>query len=187
VQNRSSHRIEFKVVEKQNVDDMGMDQIQGVMEPGSHLPKEGKQPFQDDEGNVDPDMVYCYIEGDVRNRFNGDGYMWLEAQVEGASPSSLKLTVDHDSWGMDDTSPDHDSPVKLVVDVTDDEGMWKIELRVYNNYDTKCWMAQLEDSIKDLPLTKVGIPGTHDSGTYCFDKEKGATFCPVDCWELCRT
>lgn len=175
VQNRSKHRIEFKVVEKNNVDDMGMDQIQGVMEPGSHLPKEGKQPFEDEDGNTDPDIVYCYIEGDVRNRMQRDGYMMLEAQVEGASPSGLKLTVDHDSWGMEDTSPDRDSPVKLVADVSEDEGMWKIELRVYDNYNTSRWMAVLQDSIKDLPLTRVGIPGTHDSGTYCFDKDKGAS------------
>lgn len=175
VQNRSSKTIEFKVVEKHKVGDIGVDQIQGVMKPGSHLPTEGKQPFEDEKGNADPDIVYCYIEGDVRNRFQRDGYMLLEAQVEGASPSGLKLTVDHDSWGMEDTSPDRDSPVKLVADVSEEKGMWKIELRVYNNYDTKCWMAQLADSIKELPLTEVGIPGTHDSGTYCFDRDKGAS------------
>lgn len=101
--------------------------------------------------------------------------MLLEASVEGASSSSLKLTVDHNSWGMEDTSPDHCSPVNLVADVSEEDGMWKIELRIYNNYDTKCWMAQLADSIKALPLTQVGLPGTHDSGTYCFDKKKGAS------------
>jgi hypothetical protein len=76
---------------------------------------------------------------------------------------------------MEDTSPDKDSPVNLIADVMEDDGMWKIELRIYDNYNTKRWMAELADSIKDMPLTQVGIPGTHDSGTYCFDKEKGAS------------
>lgn len=159
VQNRSTHQVELKILEKKNVDDMGIDEIQGVMEPGSHLPTEGKQPFEDDDGNTDPDAVYCYIEGDVRNRLQRDGYMVLEAQVEGHSPSGLRLTVDHNSWGMEDTSPDTESPVSLIADVSEEEDMWKIELRIYNNYDTKCWMAELADSIKDLPLTEVGIPG----------------------------
>ena len=173
--NRSSYRVDLKVREKNRVDDIGIEDIQGSMEPGSRLPVEGKQPFEDEDGNSDPEAVYCYIEGDVRNRLQRDGYIVLEAQVEGGSPSGLRLTVDHNSWGMEDTSPDKDSPVSLIADVTEEEDMWKIELRIYNNYDTKCWMALLEDSIKDLPLTQVGIPGTHDSGTYCFDKEKGAS------------
>ncbi|KAG7372553.1 phosphatidylinositol-specific phospholipase C, X domain containing protein [Nitzschia inconspicua] len=175
IQNRSNKRVEFKVVEKDNVDDMGMDQIQGVMEPGSHLPAEGTQPFEDEDGNADPDMVYCYIEGNVRNRLQKNGFMLLNAIVEGASPSCLKLIVNHNSWRMEDTSPDQNSPVILVADVSEEDGMWKIELRIYNHYNTKRWMAQLESSIKDLPLTQVGIPGTHDSGTYCFDREKGAS------------
>jgi intracellular sulfur oxidation DsrE/DsrF family protein len=85
------------------------------------------------------------------------------------------LCVDHNSWSSEDKSPDADSKVKLVADVDEEDNQWKIELRVYNNYNTKCWMGELAEHITKTPLCRVGLPGTHDSGTYAFDKTKGAS------------
>jgi hypothetical protein len=36
-------------------------------------------------------------------------------------------------------------------------------------------MQVMEDSIGAKRLVDVGLPGTHDSGTYQFDKDKGAS------------
>ena len=178
IQNLSTSKVELKITDRKNVDDMGINDIQGKLGPNSSLPLKGKQPFEDENGNIDESATYCYIEGDVKNRFQKDGYITFEATVVDtpkAKPSSLQIVVDHNSWNTIDITPDHGSPIVLVADVNEDNDMWKIELRVYNNYDTKCWMQQLAEQIQDQPLTQIGIPGTHDSGTYCFDKEKGAS------------
>ena len=52
--------------------------------------------------------TYEYIEGDVRLRIQRDGYFHLEAHVEGSSPSSIQIKVDHNNWWTEDTSPDKD-------------------------------------------------------------------------------
>ena len=64
--------------------------------------------------------------------------------------------MDSDEWWSEDTSPDKSSPVLLVCDVEDDsdDRKTRIEVRVYDNYDSANWMNQLE----------VALPGTHDSG-----------------------
>jgi len=179
IQNKSSTPVKMMVVEGRKVDEAGMDSLQGVVQPGQQLPPagEGETPFG--PGNKGS---YRYIEGDVRFFFQGDGYFHLEAHpVEdggGGSPSGLKLCVDHNSWWSEDKSPDADSPVKLVADVDDDvekKKQARIEIRVFDNYDGKRWMSQMEDSISSAPLCRVKLPGTHDSGTYRFDKDMGAS------------
>jgi hypothetical protein len=168
IQNKSSVDVEIKVVEGRNVDDMGMEKIQGTIAPGDQLPVKGKERF---EGGAQ----YQYIEGDVKFRFQKDGFFHLEAHAKGSSPSCLKLIVDHNSWESEDKSPDTDSKVKLVADVDEEEGEWKIELRVFDNYNGNKWMEELAEDIGETPVCQVGLPGTHDSGTYAFDVDKGAS------------
>ena len=159
------------MVEGRNVDDMGLDKIVGTLPPGKQLPTQGTERFGGG--------IYQYIEGDVKNRFQKGGYFSLEAHPADGSPSSkLSLLVDHDSWEAKDTSHDKESSVKLVADVHEsDKDEFKIELRIYDNYNPSKWMEEYgaKHGLGEKPLSCVGLPGTHDSGTYKFCKEKGAS------------
>lgn len=169
IQNKSKHAVSIQVIEGAKVDDAGMAQIQGDLEPGCQLPTEGEAAFGDERR-------YQYIEGDVRFFFQGDGYFHLEAHPADGSPKSgLKLLVNSNEWWSEDPSPDKDSPVLLVADVDSDADPTRIEIRVFDNYAGNKWMAQLEESIADVPLNRVALPGTHDSGTYNFNGELGAS------------
>jgi hypothetical protein len=172
IQNNSSIEVEIKLVEGRNVDDMGLDQIVGTLSPGEQLPTNGTE--RSGGG------IYQYIEGDVRNRFQKDGYFHLQAHPTDNSPcSKLSLVVDRNSWEAKDTSPDKDSIVKFVADVdeSDEDDNFKIELRVYDNYNASKWMEEYGEKhgLGGKPFCRIGLPGTHDSGTYRFDKEKGAS------------
>ena len=166
IQNKSTHNVTIRVIQGQSVKSSGMNDIQGVIPPGQQLPKNGENKFGG---------VYEYIEGEVRFRVQKDGYFHLEAHVDGSSPSGLMIKVDNDEWWTEDPSPDTESLVNLVADVDEIEGTSKIEIWVYDNVKTSSWMAELQDSIRDTPLCEVSLPGTHDSGTYRFEKEKGAS------------
>lgn len=172
IQNKSRIDVEVKLIEGRNVDDMGLDKIVGTIGPGKQLPKDGGTKFGGG--------VYQYIEGEARNRFHKDGYFEMQAHPSDGSPSStLSLIVDHDSWKAKDTSPDKESSVKLVADVDESgkDGDFKIELRIYDNYNPSKWMEEYgkKYGLGKKPLCRVGLPGTHDSGTYRFDKDKGAS------------
>jgi hypothetical protein len=171
IQNKSHHAVEIKVVQGSNVDETGMNKIQGKIKPGQQLPTQGETPYQDNRR-------YQYIEGDVRFCFQGDGYFHLEAHPTSGGPKSgLKLLVDSDEWWSEDPSPDADSPVLMVADVEKDgpDGRARIEIRIFDNYSGARWMGQLADSIADTPFNRVALPGTHDSGTYAFNDELGAS------------
>jgi hypothetical protein len=159
IQNKSTHDVTISLGSTRGVDDQGLAEIQGPMAPDSALPKGTEATFMGG--------VYQYIEGDVRFRFQKDGYFEFICNIPDSSPSSLHLKVDHDEWWCDDVSPDHDSKVKVVADVNEEEGgTFKIEVRIYNNYKPASWMGDMADKITDTPLSQVGLPGTHDSGTW---------------------
>jgi hypothetical protein len=166
IRNKSTYDVTVELGGRRNVDDVGMDEIQGAIAAGDQLPPLG-------EANVFGG-TYQYIEGDNKFVFQKDGYFQFICNVEGSSPSSLELKVDNDEWWSEDKSPDHDSFVKVVADVDEEEDQYKIEVRIYNNYSGSSWMSELEEHIVDKPLVRVGIPGTHDSGTHQFDEEMGA-------------
>jgi len=173
IQNKSKIPVEMKVREGKKVDEAGMDRIQGVVQPNHQLPPDGtgETPFG-------AGKRYQYIEGDVKFFFQGDGSFQLEAHptTGGGPPSGLKLLVDHDNWWMEDTSPDKGSPVKLVADVDDSlANKTRIEVRVYDNYDSSNWMGEFATYIVDKPLCEVSLPGTHDSGTYKYNAQMGAS------------
>ena len=167
IQNKSEFDVTVEFENLRNVAEGGMDKMQGAIAAGAQLPEEGETKF--DGGQ------YQYIEGENRFFFQKDGYFGVVANVEGSSPSSLYLKVDNDEWWSEDKSPDADSKVNVVADVTEVEGVFKIEIRIYNNYHGNKWMAELAKDIRDTPLCRVGLPGTHDSGTYQFDKDMGAS------------
>lgn len=162
----------MKIAKGRKVDDQGLDTIVGNLGPGEQLPREG-------QGKTRYDGIYQYIEGDVRNRFQKDGSLVLEAHpLDGSPCSKLELVVDHDSWQCRDNSPDRDSKVTLVADVHEVQGdEWKVELRIFDAYNPCKWMEEFgtKHNLGKKPLCQVGLPGTHDSGTYRFDKTKGAS------------
>lgn len=167
IQNKSTYDVTVSIENRRNVDDDGMDQISGDIPAGGQLPSEGETKFGGG--------TYQYIEGDKTFFLQKDGYFELVVNVDGSSPSSLSLKVDCNDWWFEDHSPDHDSFVRAVADVDEEDGTFKIEVRVYNNFKGAKWMEELADDIQDKPLCQVGLPGTHDSGTYTFDKEMGAS------------
>ena len=171
IQNKSQHAVSVQVIEGSKVDETGMNEIQGEIEPGQQLPAEGETPYEDDRR-------YQYIEGDVRFFFQSDGHFHIEAHPTDGSPKSgLKLLVDSDEWWSEDPSPDKESPVLMVADVEGDgpNGCARIEIRIFDNYSGSSWMGQLEESLADVPFNRVALPGTHDSGTYVFNEELGAS------------
>jgi hypothetical protein len=167
IQNKSTFDATVSIVKGRNVDDRGLNDIVGPIASGGQLPIKGKTKFG--EG------IYQYIEGDVRNRFQKDGHFRLEVHVEGSAPSTLELKVDRNTWWSEDRTPDTESVVLAVADVDHEDGEFKIEIRIYNNFRGNKWMSELAKDIEDTPLCFVGLPGTHDSGTYTFDKDKGAS------------
>ena len=81
IQNKSSIEVEIKLVKGRKIDDQGLDSIAGNVGPGEQLPREG-------QGKKRYDGIYQYIEGDVRNRFQKDGYFAMEAHPMDGSPCS---------------------------------------------------------------------------------------------------
>lgn len=179
VQNKSSVEVTVKVQEgAENVDGLGLDALEGVIATQAQLPTEGKSPFEDDDGDGKA-AVYQYIEGDVQNRFQNDGFFVLEATPTGGKGDTctLKLVVNHNSWtcSYPEEGASSAAPLLMVADVDEENGMWKIDIRIYHSYNPKCWMGQLGKHIANVPICQVGMPGTHDSGTYKFDKDMGAS------------
>lgn len=170
IQNKSSFDVKVGVKNKHNIDGKGIGEIKGSIAPGGQLPesKNGETKFG---GN----RFYQYIEGDKRFRVQKDGSMEIVVNVEGSSPSSLKLKVNTSDWWAEDKSPDKESKVKAVADVDEVDDTFKIEIRIYDNYRGNSWMAEMAKHIENTPLCNVGLPGTHDSGTYQFDKDMGAS------------
>jgi hypothetical protein len=166
IQNKSTYDVTVKHENVHRVDDEGMDKIQGAIAPGGQLPKLGEDKFGGQ---------YQCIEGESKFFFQKDGYFALIVEVEGSSPSSLELKVDNNDWWTEDKTADQDSLVKVVADVDDQDHIFKIEVRIYNNYHGNSWMADLAKEIQDTPLCRVALPGTHDSGTYVFNKDLGAS------------
>ena len=177
IQNKSNHEVDTRLIEGAKVDENGMSSIQGIIAPGHQLPlpSNSETPFNDGR-------YYQYIEGDVKFFFQGHGYFHLEAHPSNGAPKSgLKLLVDSDEWWSEDPSPDEESPVLMVADVDDNRGdgddsdnKTRIEIRIFDNYNGKRWMTQLAKHIANIPINQIGIPGSHDSGTYHFNDTLGA-------------
>lgn len=174
IQNKSTQIVTVKLIEGRNIEDAGLDKLEGVLKPHQQLPAQGKA-LKSGHG------TYQFIEGEVRNRMQKDGFFSLEAHPKNGKPcSKLQLVVDHDSWECKDTSPDRESSVLLVADIgkdEDDDDDFKIELRIFDNFNPCKWMEEYGEKhgLGEKPLCHIGLPGTHDSGTYRFDKDKGAS------------
>lgn len=63
----------------------------------------------------------------------------------------------------------------MVAGIDSIKRTFKIDIRIYDNYDGAKWMEELEENIFDTALCEVGLPGTHDSGTHTYAVEYGAS------------
>lgn len=162
IQNRSSFALELSITETTRVKNDGLASIQGTIPRNGCLPQEG----------------YSTIEGEPRLRVHKDGKLNLLARrkdEEGGWTASVQLYVDHGKWwSRCDTPTDiygHEGVV-LSTDVIDGE---RIEIRIFDAIPTATWMSYTADTIQDTPLCRVVMPGTHDSATYAFRKDLGAS------------
>ena len=172
IQNKSSKGVKVQLIEGRNMDDRGLDKLSGSLKPGQELPTQGKKMYGGGS--------YEYIEGDVKNRLQKDGSFTLEAHPADGTPcSKISLVVDHDSWCVKNAPVDKKSSILMVADIDQDGGgdKFKIEVRIYDRFNPSKWMEEYGEKhgLGEKPLSKVGLPGTHDSGTYRFEKDKGAS------------
>lgn len=167
IQNKSTHSVTLSVEDRVQVDDVGMDFIQGTLHAGGTLPSDGGE---DKFGNG---RRYQYIEGDKSFFLQPDGSFKLVVSTDGSSPAFTTLHVGATEWfGGECTAG---SEVMVSTDVDENDDQFRIEIRIFNSIRTQSWMGDLAESIKDKPLCQVGLPGTHDSGTFMFDQELGAS------------
>ena len=148
---------------------------------------------------------YASIEGEPKLRFQKDGYFYLVASAavdynnddnkntKKNEPFKLKLSVDREHWWsssccsccsththhhqQDEQQQQHQHAIVMAADVfhDDDNNNDKIEVRIFESIPTSHWMEHLQTDIAHTPLCQVAMPGTHDSGTYQWDPELGAS------------
>ena len=165
IQNKSTHDITVSVEDRQEIDDDGMDGIQGALAAAQQFPSEGQNKFSG---------RYQYIEGEKKFFLQKDGSFKLVVNVEGSSGDSVKLCCNASDWWFEPSAEEGGS-VRIATDVEEEDEVVRIEVRIYNGFHTKSWMGELAESIGSKPLCRVGLPGTHDSGTYQWDEDAGAS------------
>jgi len=180
IRNRSSKPVTISVENSRNVDDLP-DKV-GVLRPGEMFPKES--PHELFSG-----QFFHRVEGEPTRRIHKDGYFHIVAKADGAEEAeTVRVAVDHSKW-WSDRNHNHEGEghecveggLALSVDVDDDDeepklkDAFKIEVRVYDAIPTSNWMKHMMNSISSKPLCQVAIPGTHDSATYKWNKELGAS------------
>lgn len=166
IQNRSSHTVTVSVEDRVLIDNVGMDVIQGTVEAGGSLPSDGEDKF----GNG---HRYQYIEGDKGFFLQPDGSFKLTVTTNGSSPAFAMLHVGASDWWSGESGVGGEVMVSTDVEECGDD--FRIEVRIFDVINTKTWMADLAECIKGKPLCCVGLPGTHDSGTFTFDQGLGAS------------
>jgi hypothetical protein len=165
IQNKSSHSVSLVLEDRELIDNRGLDKIQGSLAPGKQLPSEGTVIFQG---------KYEYIEGDKERIWQKDGGFNLVASVSSvADKASIRLVVDKDEWWTKDHKHGN-AGVVLCADVDEVDDKFQIDVRIFDAVKESDWMGLLADHIRNTPLCKVALPGTHDSGTYTFCKDLGA-------------
>lgn len=168
IQNKSTFTVTVSVEDRHEVGNVGMDLIQGSIDAGGRLPYRGEKKFADHR--------HQYIEGNKRFFIQEDGFLNLVVNVEGSSPASTKLEVNASEWWCERVlTTEEDSTIMIATDVEEEDDQFRIEIRIYNVIHTKSWMGQLADCIEGKLLCRVGLPGTHDSSTYDFDEDMGAS------------
>lgn len=149
----------------------------GVLNAGEAFPNEGHELGT-------PGQYYHYVKGEPERRFHKDGYFHIVAKTAEGPEERVRLAVDHSHWWADrhDHSDECPAPgaVEIAVDVDDDDdeehkGNFCIRVKIFDAVSTADWMGAMASVLAAKPLCAVAMPGTHDSATYKFNKELGAS------------
>lgn len=180
IRNCSSKPVIIYLEDCRNVD--GLPDEVGVLVPGGMFPTESPH-------ELFPGQFFHRIEGEPTRRIHKDGYFHIAAKTDGAvDAESVRVAVDHSNW-WSDRNHNHEGEghecveggLALCVDVDDDDEeprlkqAFKIEVRIYDAIPTADWMKHMANKLSSKPLCQVAIPGTHDSATYKWNKELGAS------------
>lgn len=178
IQNKSSYHVTVAFDERNNVHERGLDKLQGTLAPGAQFPSNTKK----DNAAA---AVYELIEGEPTRRIQRNGSIHVVVTKQGADkgPEMVRLECDHTHWWNDlgvvvaDGGKDG---IFLSTDIDDDDEDneaedTRISVRIFNAVTTATWMASLAPTLASKPFCNVAMPGTHDSGTYQWNKELGAS------------
>ena len=203
IRNGSSRDVNVKLENLRNVElNISTDNGSlGVLAAGSSFPETSDYQLGGGSGNP---LFYHRIEGEPTRRIHKDGYFFVvaapvDAADKNEESTSVRLAVDHSKWWSDrneahahhreDGHECKAEGVVIYVDVNapdddddDNEGenpnfkdAYVITVYIYDAIPTADWMAELKGVLASKPLCQVALPGTHDSGTYKWDKELGAS------------
>lgn len=164
IQNKSTHQVKIAINDTRNVKEDKLAPLNGTLASvNDFLPADGN---------------WQEIEGEPKLRIQKDGYFHIVATNPDGMTASTRLSVDHDHWwsqGRTCACQDAEG-IALTVDIDKGEGGQEvISVRVYDNIPSASWMENLEPFIAERPLAQVCIPGTHDSCTYDWNKDMGAS------------
>ncbi|GAX29164.1 hypothetical protein FisN_7Hh235 [Fistulifera solaris] len=168
IQNRSTRSVTMVVEGKARIEDQGMPQLHGTLAAGKQLPAEPAHKVYG--GN------YTYIEGEAERRVQKDGQLTLVAQHE-QGDDKMQLLCDAEKWWARSVAEDEAKPALAIsADVgVEEDGNYRIDIKIHDYIPPADWMKVLGNVIADKPLCQVALPGTHDSGTYQFNEELGAS------------
>jgi hypothetical protein len=177
--NKSTLAVAVTIEDSTEIGDHGIKEMQGNIAPGSQLPAAGGTPVQ---GNGS----YQYMEGEKKTILQKDGHFKFSVTAEGCStPALTTLCVDASDWWCAENKVRDEVPVArdatqaslvaLATTVEEVGEQYKIDVAIYNAFNPKSWMSELASEIGTTPLCQVCLPGTHDSATYEFEEELGAS------------
>lgn len=168
IQNKSTFEVDVTIQNRHEVEDCGIAEIQGHLVPGAQLPiSEGQA--------VENKGSYQYIEGESKMFLQKNGSMQVTVASEAQPVAMLKLCVDANKWWVEPQEGDSQEALKITAAIQGVDGQFKIDVSVYNAYRGNSWMADLASEISSTPLSEVCLPGTHDSATYQFHEDLGAS------------
>jgi hypothetical protein len=161
--------------DRDNIHERGFDKLQGTLAPGAQFPAASN---------------FEVIEGEPTLRIHRNGHVNIVVNKQGADgkPDIVRLECDRSHWWVDhsnaadggDGGGTGKDAIFLSTDIDDEDGDNEAEethitVRIFNAVPTATWMEALSTSLSDKPLCNVAMPGTHDSGTYQWNKELGAS------------
>lgn len=169
IQNRSTRSVTVVIEGKARIEDQGMPALQGTLAVGKQLPAESDHEVYG--GN------YTYMEGEASKRIQKDGQLTLVVQHE-QGDDKIQLLCDHEKWWTRTCAEDNDAKPVLAVSADtgeEEDGNCRIDIKIHDYIPPQDWMEVLGKVIADKPLCQVALPGTHDSATYEFNQELGAS------------
>ena len=176
IHNKSKVDVTVSIEDCDRVHSDGVGNLTGELAVGAQFPAEGgEDPFG-------LGLSYQRIEGEPTRRIHRDGHFNMVVTTSNDKKENVLFTVDRSTWMA--THAHHAEHHELKVDdgiaistaIDEDEGQpMRIEVRIYDAIPTASWMNHMKDVIADKPLCQVSMPGTHDSATYKWNKELGAS------------